>query len=62
MKVCINAGHCPDKDSGAVGKISKEVNLNRAIALEVCKQLDNLGIDVVFVQEQSLRNAEISIS
>ena len=54
MKVCINAGHCPGKDSGAVGKISKEVNLNRAIALEVCKQLDNLGIDVVFVQEQSL--------
>lgn len=22
MKVCINAGHCPGKDSGAVGKIS----------------------------------------
>ena len=54
MIVAVNAGHCPGKDSGAVGKISKEVNLTRAIALEVCKQLEIVGVKVVFVQEQSL--------
>ena len=54
MIVAVNAGHCPGKDSGAVGKFSKEADITRSIGLEVCKKLDSFGVKTVFVQEKDL--------
>ena len=47
MIVAVNAGHCPGKDLGAVGKFNKEADITRSIGLEVCKKLDSFGVKAV---------------
>lgn len=54
MKICINAGHCPGLDSGAVGTYLQEANVTKEIAEIVCADLQAVGYEVLFVQENEL--------
>lgn len=54
MKICINAGHCPGLDSGAVGTYLQEANVTKEIAKIVCADLQAVGYEVLFVQENEL--------
>lgn len=54
MLVVINAGHCPGVDSGACGDYSQEANIVKYVGEVVCKDLEAVGIQALFVQEQSL--------
>lgn len=55
MRICINAGHYPGKDSGAVGKTGlQEANVVKDIAKLVMSYLQKVGYDVLFVQENEL--------
>lgn len=54
MKICINAGHYPGMDSGAVGTYLQEANATKEIAEIVCADLQAVGYEVLFVQENEL--------
>ena len=54
MLVCINAGHCPGVDSGACGDYSQEADIVKYVGEVVCKDLENVGIQTMFVQDDSL--------
>lgn len=54
MKICINGGHCPGLDSGAVGARLHEANVAREIMHGVAKYLRAVGYDVLEVQENEL--------
>ena len=54
MKICINAGHCPGLDSGAVGTYLQEANVTKEIAEIVCADLQAVGYETLFVQENEL--------
>lgn len=54
MKICINAGHCPGLDSGAVGTYLQEANVTKEIAEIVCADLRAVGYETLFVQENEL--------
>jgi N-acetylmuramoyl-L-alanine amidase len=54
MKICINAGHCPGLDSGAVGTFLQEADVVKNIAEIVCRDLQAVGYEVLFVQENEL--------
>ena len=54
MKICVNAGHFPGVDSGAVGEYLQEANVTKQIAEIVCNDLKLVGYEVLFVQENEL--------
>ena len=54
MLVAINAGHCVGKDCGAVGAYSTEAEIVRDVAKIVCSDLNAVGINTVFIQENDL--------
>jgi N-acetylmuramoyl-L-alanine amidase len=56
MKITVNAGHYPGKDSGAVNKQTglQEANVAKYIANKVCGYLTAVGYEVLFVQENEL--------
>lgn len=55
MKICINAGHCPGLDSGAVGATGvQEAEVSRDIGQLVTSYLQRVGYDILFVQENEL--------
>ena len=54
MLVCINAGHCPGVDSGACGDYSQEADIVKYVGEVVCKDLENVDIQTMFVQDDSL--------
>jgi N-acetylmuramoyl-L-alanine amidase len=55
MKICINAGHYPGLDSGAVGFTGlQESIVVRDIAHKVCNYLTAVGYETLFVQENEL--------
>lgn len=54
VKVCVNAGHHPKYDSGAVGMYSREADIVKFVAEVVCEDLRKVGIDALFVQEDNL--------
>lgn len=51
MKVCVNAGHCPNVDSGAVGKRSQEAVVTRDLMKRVSTYLEKAGCEVLQVQK-----------
>lgn len=56
MKICINAGHYPGLDSGAVGDFLQEANVTKNIAEIVCNDLQAVGYETLFVQENELHD------
>jgi len=55
MKICINGGHCPGMDSGAVGKTGlQEAHVTHDIMQLVMYYLQQAGYDVLTVQENEL--------
>jgi len=54
MKICINGGHCPGLDSGACGSYLQEADVVKNIAEIVCSDLQAVGYEVLFVQENEL--------
>lgn len=54
MRVVVNAGHCPGKDSGACGSYSQEADIVKYVAGVVCTDLKAVGIEAIFVQDNSL--------
>lgn len=56
MKVVINAGHYPNLDSGAVGDYSHEADIVKYVGEVVCKDLEAVGVQAVFVQDNELSN------
>ncbi len=56
MKVAINAGHCPGLDSGAVGEYSTEADIVKYVAEVVVEDLQKIGIEALFIQENELEN------
>lgn len=59
-KVVVNAGHtCSTSgyaDHGAVGSYSYEGDITKAVAEIVVEDLQNVGYEALFVQDDSLRN------
>lgn len=62
MKITINGGHYPGRDSGAVGRSGlQEADINRDIMSRVADFLRAVDCDVLEVQENALRRiSEIS--
>ena len=54
MKICINGGHCPRLDSGALGKRTTEAEYNRDMMHAVADYLEAAGCEVLRVQEKRL--------
>lgn len=55
MNICVNAGHYPGLDSGAVGSTGlQEAIVAEDIAHKVCCYLTAVGYEVLFVQENEL--------
>ena len=55
MKVCINAGHCPYLDPGAVGQTGlQEADVCNELMQKVSGHLTAIGYEVYLVQENSL--------
>lgn len=55
MKVAVNAGHYPGKDSGAVGATGlQEADVSKDIAMKVCEYLTAVGYETLFIQENEL--------
>jgi len=56
MKICVNFGHCPGKDSGAVGASGlQEAEVAHDIGQLVMYYLQQAGYDVVTVQDNELQ-------
>lgn len=56
MRICINAGHCPNMDCGAVGSFLQEAVATKSIAKIVCDDLEAVGYETLFVQENELED------
>ena len=56
MLVAINAGHCPGLDAGACGNYSEEANIVKSVAEVVCEDLNQIGIQAIFIQENELED------
>lgn len=56
MKICINGGHCPGLDSGAVGKYLQEADVAKDLMQRVAGYLRNVGYVVLEVQENELED------
>lgn len=57
FKVCINAGHCPGIDPGAIGPTGlQEANVVRDIALKLQHYLEQAFVATCFIQDDSLEN------
>lgn len=54
MRICINGGHCPGKDPGAVGRILQEADVAKRLMQSVAGYLRAAGYDVVEVQKNEL--------
>lgn len=54
MKICINGGHYPGKDSGAVGDYLKETDVAKNLMHSVAGYLRAVGYEVLEVQENEL--------
>lgn len=54
MRVCINAGHYPGLDSGALGRTITEAEYTMELMESVCYYLEIAGTDVLRVQENEL--------
>ena len=55
MKITINAGHCPNLDSGAVGQTGlQEQEVARDISNKVIYYLNDVGYQCLFVQKNEL--------
>lgn len=54
MKVCVNGGHCPGKDSGAVGRRVQEADVCMRLMHRVADYLRKAGCEVLAVQDNSL--------
>ena len=54
MKICINAGHYPGLDSGAVGNILQEANVTQEIMQKVACYLRAVGYEVLEIQKNEL--------
>lgn len=54
MNICINGGHCPGLDSGAVGARLQEADVTKALMRAVAGYLRAVGYDVLEVQENEL--------
>lgn len=54
MKICINGGHCPGKDPGAVGEYLQEADVAKQLMHSVAGYLRNVGYEVLEVQENEL--------
>lgn len=54
MKICINGGHCPGKDPGAVGDYLQEADVAKQLMQGVAGYLRAVGYEVLEVQENEL--------
>ena len=54
MRIAINSGHYPGLDSGACGIFSTEAELVEKVAKIVCEDLEAVGYNVLFIQENEL--------
>ena len=54
MKICINGGHCPTRDSGAVGSRITEAEYTARMMASVADYLTKAGCTVLTVQEKDL--------
>ncbi|MBQ2114331.1 MAG: N-acetylmuramoyl-L-alanine amidase, partial [Selenomonadales bacterium] len=54
MKICINGGHCPTRDSGAVGSRITEADYTARMMTAVSDYLTKAGCTVLTVQEKDL--------
>ena len=54
MKICINGGHCPTRDSGAVGSRITEADYTAHMMASVADYLTKAGCTVLTVQEKDL--------
>ena len=54
MLIAANAGHCPGLDPGACGSIITEANLAKQYVELINKYLNAVGINTIFIQENSL--------
>ena len=55
-KIAVNAGHCPGLDSGACGSYSQEADIVKKVAEIVCSDLNNVGYETLFIQENELED------
>lgn len=60
MKICINAGHCPGLDSGAVGTYLQEADVAKDLMHSVAGYLRIVGYEVLEVQENELQDITIT--
>lgn len=56
MKICINGGHCPGLDPGAVGEYLQEADVAKVLMQSVASCLRNVGYEVLEVQENDLED------
>lgn len=54
MRICINGGHYPGLDCGAVGDRLQEADVARALMHDVAGYLSAVGCEVIEVQENEL--------
>lgn len=54
MLIAANAGHCPGLDPGACGHLRTEANLAKQYVELINKYLNAVGINTIFIQENSL--------
>lgn len=54
MKICINGGHYPGKDPGAVGEYLQEADVAKQLMHGVAGYLRDVGYKVIEVQENEL--------
>lgn len=54
MKICINGGHCPTRDSGAIGSRITEAEYTARMMASVADYLTKAGCTVLTVQEKDL--------
>lgn len=54
MKVCINAGHYPGLDCGALGRAITEAEYTMELMESVASYLERAGVEVLAVQENEL--------
>lgn len=56
MKICLNAGHYPGLDSGAIGKESCEAEVAKHLTGLVAKYLEAAYCEVLVIQENELED------
>lgn len=54
MKVCINGGHMPGKDPGALGSRVTEAEITQKLMISVADYLEKAGCEVMAVQTKEL--------